>query len=231
MAKRYNETLEKVDAHKEYEIKEALELAKETATANFSETIEVSINLGIDPSKNDQQVRGAVVLPEGTGKDVKVVVFAKGEKVQEAEEAGADFVGGEELAQKIQDGWMDFDVAVATPDMMSVVGRLGPILGPQGLMPNPKVGTVTFELEQAIKDIKAGKVEYRADDGGNIHLPIGKDTFDLDALYNNFETVMNTVIKARPSGAKGRYLLNIVVSATMGPGVKIDTQEAIKLFN
>ncbi len=231
MSKRYDESLKKIDVHKEYGIKEALELVKETATANFNETIEISINLGIDTSKNDQQVRGAVVLPEGTGKDVKVIVFAQGEKVQEAKDAGSDLVGGEELAEKIQDGWMDFDVAVATPDMMSVVGRLGPILGPQGLMPNPKVGTVTFDLEQAIKDIKAGKVEYRADDGGNIHVPIGKEDFAEDKLYNNFKVIMDTIIKDRPAGAKGRYILNVAVSATMGPGIKIDTQEVIKLFN
>ncbi|WP_027339544.1 50S ribosomal protein L1 [Halonatronum saccharophilum] len=230
MSKRYNESNKKVDSEKLYDIKEALSLAKETATANFSETVEVSVNLGIDTSKNDQQVRGAVVLPKGTGKEVKVIAFAQGEKVKEAEAAGADVVGGEELADKIQGGWFDFDVVVATPDMMSVVGKLGPVLGPKGLMPNPKVGTVTFDVEQAIKDIKAGQVEYRADKGGNIHLPIGKDNFELDDLYENFTTVMETIVKARPAGAKGRYLLNIAVSATMGPGIKIDPQAIIKLL-
>ncbi|MCK8816218.1 50S ribosomal protein L1 [Natroniella sulfidigena] len=231
MSNRYNELLDKVDRDREYEIKEALELAKETATANFSETIELAVNLGIDPKKNDQQLRGAVTLPQGTGQDVTVVVFAQGEKVKEAEEAGADFVGSDELVEKIEEGWLDFDVAIATPDMMSVVGKLGPILGPQGLMPNPKVGTVTFDLEKAVKDVKAGKIEYRADDGGNIHLPIGKDDFTVDELYDNFETVMNLLIRSRPSGAKGKYLLNVAVSSTMGPGIKIDPQEVIKLFD
>jgi large subunit ribosomal protein L1 len=230
MSKRYKDAFTKVDREKLYEIEEALELAKETATAKFDETIEVSISLGVDTSKNDQQLRGAVVLPKGTGKEVKVIVFAQGEKVKEAEAAGADVVGGEELAEKIQEGWLDFDVVVATPDMMSVVGRLGPILGPKGLMPNPKVGTVTFELEQAIKDIKAGKVEYRTDKGGNIHLPLGKDNFELADLYENFRTVMETIVKARPASTKGRYLLNVVVSATMGPGVKIDPQAVIKML-
>ncbi len=230
MSKRYNNIFDKVDREKLYGIKEALELAKGTATAKFDETIEVSVKLGVDVSKNDQQIRGAVVLPKGTGKEVKIVVFAQGEKVKEAEAAGADVVGGEELADKIKDGWLDFDVVVATPDMMSVVGKLGPILGPKGLMPNPKVGTVTFELEQAVKEIKAGKVEYRADKGSNVHLPLGKDTFDIEDLYENFETVMETLLKARPAAAKGRYLLNVVVSATMGPGVKVDTQEILTIL-
>lgn len=230
MSKRYNSLFEKIDQHKKYDIKEALELAKETATANFNETIEVALNLGIDTSKNDQQVRGAVVLPKGTGQEVKVIVFAQGEKAKEAEIVGADIVGGEDLAQKIQEGWLDFDVAVATPDMMSVVGKLGPILGPKGLMPNPKVGTVTFELEKAIKEIKAGKIEYRADKGGNIHLPIGKEDFKADDLYQNFKTIILTILKARPTGAKGRYLLNVSVSATMGPGIKIDPQAALKIL-
>ncbi|TDX49298.1 50S ribosomal protein L1 [Orenia marismortui] len=230
MSKRYNKSLAKVDRHKLYEIKEALELAKETATANFDETIEVSVKLGIDTTKNDQQVRGAVVLPKGTGKEVKVIVFAQGEKVKEAESAGAEVVGGEELAERIQEGWLDFDVVVATPDMMSVVGKLGPILGPKGLMPNPKVGTVTFEVEQAVKDIKAGKVEYRADKGSNIHLPLGKDNFDVEDLYENFRTALETIVKARPATAKGRYLLNIAVSSTMGPGIKIDPQAIINMI-
>ncbi|WP_018249366.1 50S ribosomal protein L1 [Orenia marismortui] len=230
MSKRYNKSLAKVDRHKLYEIKEALELAKETATANFDETIEVSVKLGIDTTKNDQQVRGAVVLPKGTGKEVKVIVFAQGEKVKEAESAGAEVVGGEELAERIQEGWLDFDVVVATPDMMSVVGKLGPILGPKGLMPNPKVGTVTFEVEQAVKDIKAGKVEYRADKGSNIHLPLGKDNFDVEDLYENFRTALETIVKVRPATAKGRYLLNIAVSSTMGPGIKIDPQAIINMI-
>ena len=227
MSKRYEEAYEKVDEEKKYGVKEALELAKETATANFEETIEVSARLGIDPSQNDQQVRDTVVLPEGTGQEVKVVAFAQGEKVKEAKEAGADVVGGEELAEKIENGWMDFDAVVSTPDMMNVVGKLGPILGPQGLMPSPKTGTVTFELEQAIKDLKAGKIEYRADKGGNIHAPIGKHSFEIDELYNNFTALMEAVVKSRPSGVSGRFLLTVAVAPTMGPGVKIDPNEVI----
>ncbi|MFO7818972.1 MAG: 50S ribosomal protein L1 [Halanaerobacter sp.] len=230
MSKRYEEALEKVDLEKNYDIKPALELAQETATANFDETVEVSVRLGIDPGQNDQQVRDTVVLPEGTGNEVKVIAFAQGEKVKEAEQAGADVVGGEELAERIQDGWMDFDAVVATPDMMQVVGKLGPILGPQGLMPNPKTGTVTFDLDRAISDLKAGKIEYRADKGGNVNVPLGKASFDLEELYNNFETFTDALIRSRPSGVKGRYILNIAVSATMGPGVKIDRDEVLKLF-
>jgi len=230
MSKRYTEALEQVDLEKNYDIKAALELAKETATANFDETIEVSVRLGIDPGQNDQQVRDTVVLPEGTGKEVKVIAFAQGEKVKEAEQAGADVVGGEELAERIQDGWMDFDAVVATPDMMQVVGKLGPILGPQGLMPNPKTGTVTFELGKAISDLKAGKIEYRADKGGNVNVPIGKASFELEELYNNFEEFTDALIRSRPSGVKGRYLLNVAVAATMGPGIKIDRDEVLELF-
>ena len=230
MSKRYEEALEQVDLEKKYDIKPALELAQETATANFDETIEVAVRLGIDPGQNDQQVRDTVVLPEGTGNEVKVIAFAQGEKVKEAEQAGADVVGGEELAERIQDGWMDFDAVVATPDMMQVVGKLGPILGPQGLMPNPKTGTVTFDLDKAISDLKAGKIEYRADKAGNVNVPLGKASFELEELYNNFETFTDALIRSRPSGVKGRYILNIAVSATMGPGVKIDRDEVLKLF-
>ncbi|KXS42233.1 MULTISPECIES: 50S ribosomal protein L1 [unclassified Candidatus Frackibacter] len=230
MSKRYTEAFDKVDREKVYQPEEALKLAQETATANFDETIEVAIKLGIDPNKNDQQLRGALVLPEGTGQDVKVVVFAQGEKAKEAEEAGADVVGAEDLAEKIEDGWLDFDVAVATPDMMSVVGKLGRILGPQGLMPNPKVGTVTFDLEKAIKELKAGKIEYRADKDGNVHLPLGKASFATEALFENFKAIFDEIIRSRPSGAKGRYLLTITVSATMGPGVKVDPQVVRNMF-
>ncbi|MBM7623972.1 50S ribosomal protein L1 [Sporohalobacter salinus] len=226
MSKRYEDSLAKVERDKVYQPEEALDLVKETATASFDETIEVAFKLGIDPGKNDQQLRDTLVLPQGTGQEVKVVVFAQGEKVKEAQEAGADEVGGEDLAEKIEEGWLDFDVAIATPDMMSVVGKLGPILGPKGLMPNPKVGTVTFELERAIKEIKAGKIEYRADDGGNVHLPIGKASFEVDDLLDNFETVCDEIVRARPSGAKGRYIINITVSSTMGPGIKVDPQFA-----
>jgi len=230
MSKRYEEALAQVDLEKKYDIKPALELAQDTATANFDETIEVAVRLGIDPGQNDQQVRDTVVLPEGTGNEVEVIAFAQGEKVKEAEQAGADVVGGEELAERIQDGWMDFDAVVATPDMMQVVGKLGPILGPQGLMPNPKTGTVTFDLDKAISDLKAGKIEYRADKAGNVNVPLGKASFDLEELYNNFETFTDALIRSRPSGVKGRYILNIAVSATMGPGVKIDRDEVLKLF-
>jgi large subunit ribosomal protein L1 len=230
MSKRYNQALEQVDLEKKYEIKDALELAQKTATANFDETIEVSVRLGIDSGQNDQQVRDTVVLPEGTGNEVKVVAFAQGEKEKEAEQAGADVIGGEELAEKIEEGWMDFDAVVATPDMMQVVGKLGPILGPRGLMPNPKTGTVTFDLEKAIGDLKAGKIEYRADKGGNVNVPLGKASFDLEELYNNFETFTDALIRSRPSGVKGRYMLNLAVSATMGPGIKIDRDEVLQLF-
>ncbi len=229
MSKRYQQAVENVDPEEKYSVQEALDLVLETATANFDETIEVSARLGIDPSKNDQQVRDTVVLPAGTGQEVKVVAFAQGEKVKEAEAAGADVVGGEELAERIENGWMDFDAVVATPDMMQVVGKLGPILGPQGLMPSPKTGTVTFELEQAIEDLKAGKIEYRADKAGNVHAPIGKSSFDNEELYNNFTALMEAVVKSRPNGVKGRYLKNVAVSATMGPGIKINPNQVIDL--
>lgn len=226
MSRRYEEALAEVDRDKVYQPEKALKLAKETATANFDETIEIAFKLGIDPGKNDQQLRDSLVLPQGTGQEVKIVVFAQGEKAKEAEEAGADVVGSEDLAERIEEGWLDFDVAIATPDMMSVVGKLGPILGPKGLMPNPKVGTVTFELERAIEEIKAGKIEYRADDGGNVHLPLGKASFEVDELLENLEAVCDEIVRARPSGAKGRYILNMTVSATMGPGIKVDPQFA-----
>ncbi|GAB6099837.1 50S ribosomal protein L1 [Halanaerocella petrolearia] len=229
MSKRYIDAAEKVDEEKVYNPQEALELVKETATANFDETIELSVKLGIDPGKNDQQVRDTFVLPNGTGQEVRVVVFAQGEKAKEAETAGADFVGGEELAEKIENGWLDFDAVVATPDMMSVVGKLGPILGPQGLMPNPKLGTVTFDLEEVINELKAGKIEYRADSSGNVHAPIGKDDFSEDDLYENFIGLMEEIVKSRPEGVKGRYLLNVAVSATMGPGIKVDPQKVLDI--
>ncbi|NLC38384.1 MAG: 50S ribosomal protein L1, partial [Clostridia bacterium] len=192
------------------------------APAKFDETVEVSARLGVDPRHADQQVRGTVVLPHGTGKTRTVLVFAKGEKLQEAEEAGADFVGGEELVEKIQGGWLGFDVAIATPDMMGVVGKLGRILGPRGLMPNPKTGTVTFDLSKAVKEVKAGKIEYRVDKTAIVHAPIGKVSFDLDKLEENFHALLEALIKARPSAAKGQYLRSVVVSSTMGPGVKIN---------
>ncbi|CEO90136.1 MAG TPA: 50S ribosomal protein L1 [Syntrophaceticus sp.] len=219
--KKYQTALEKIDRHHFYEPEEALTLVKDNATAKFDETVELSVRLGIDPRHADQQVRGAVVLPHGTGKSRKVLVFAKGDKAQEATDAGADYVGAEELVEKVQKGWLDFEVAVATPDMMSLVGRLGKLLGPRGLMPNPKTGTVTFDIERAVKEIKAGKIEYRADKTGIVHAPIGKASFPLEKLKENYATLIDILIKARPAAVKGQYLRSIVVSSTMGPGVKI----------
>ena len=220
--KRYRSVIDKIDREKLYDLDEAMALVKDNATAKFDETLELSVRLGIDPRHADQQVRGAVVLPHGTGKSRTVVVFAKGDKAKEATEAGADYVGEDELVQKIQEGWLDFEVAVATPDMMSNVGRLGKILGPRGLMPNPKTGTVTNDIEQAVKEIKAGKIEYRADKAGIVHAIIGKASFPLEKLKENYTTLVGTLIKVKPSAAKGQYMKSIVVSSTMGPGVKIN---------
>jgi large subunit ribosomal protein L1 len=220
--KKYNEASKLVDRATFYEVDEAVALAKKTATAKFDETIEVHIRTGCDGRHADQQIRGAVVLPNGTGKTVKVLVFAKGDKVAEAEAAGADYVGGDELIPKIQkDGWLDFDVVVATPDMMGVVGRLGKILGPKGLMPNPKSGTVTMDVTKAINDIKAGKVEYRLDKTNIIHCPVGKASFTEEQLNQNLKTLLDAVVKARPSTLKGQFLKSITLSSTMGPGVKV----------
>ncbi|MEC9489889.1 MAG: 50S ribosomal protein L1 [Halanaerobiales bacterium] len=221
-SRRYAETVEKYDREKLFDPKEAFSLVKELATANFDETIELSARLGVDPKHADQNIRGTVVLPEGTGQEVTLVVFAKGEKAKEAEEAGADFVGGEELAEKIEGGWLDFDLAIATPDMMSVVGRLGRVLGPKGLMPNPKAGTVTFDLEQAVAEFKAGKLEYRVDKTGIVHLPIGKASFTEEELLNNYHKIMDTLAKERPAAAKGKFFRSLAISPTMGPGVKVD---------
>lgn len=213
-----------VDRTVQYEPEEAIDLVKKTAVAKFDETIEAHIRLGVDGRHADQQVRGAVVLPHGTGKKVRVLVFAKGDKLSEAEAAGADFVGGEELIPKIQnDGWLDFDVVVATPDMMGVVGRLGRVLGPKGLMPNPKAGTVTMDVTKAVNDIKAGKIEYRLDKANIIHVPVGKASFTAEQLNDNFNTLMDAIIKAKPSSAKGQYLRSVTVTSTMGPGVKVNT--------
>ncbi|NPV54078.1 MAG: 50S ribosomal protein L1 [Firmicutes bacterium] len=220
--KRYLEALKQVDREKLYDPQEAVDLVKKTATGKFDETIELSVRLGVDPRRSDQQVRGAVVLPYGTGKVARVAVFAKGEKAKEAEEAGADYVGAEDLAEKIQGGWMDFDMAVATPDMMGVVGKLGRILGPRGLMPNPKTGTVTFEIAKAIRDIKAGKVEYRVDKAGIVHAPIGKASFDAAKLAGNLSVLMEAIVKAKPAAAKGQYIKSVVLSSTMGPGIKLN---------
>jgi large subunit ribosomal protein L1 len=226
--KRYLDKLKLVDKTKLYETKEAIELVQQTADAKFDETIEVSARLGVNPKYADQQVRGAVVLPHGTGKTVKVLVFAKGDKAKEAEDSGADYVGAEDVVAKIQEGWLDFDVAVATPDMMGTVGRLGKILGPKGLMPNPKSGTVTFEIAKAIKDIKAGKIEYRVDKTGIVHAPIGKKSFGTEKLYENFRALLDALIKAKPASAKGQYLKSVTVSSTMGPGIKINPLKVIE---
>lgn len=229
--KRYQEILKKVDRDNLYDPEEALQMVKDLAKAKFDETIELACRLGVNPRHADQQVRGAVVLPHGTGKVARVIVFAQGEKVKEAEAAGADEVGGEELATKIEGGWFDFDVAIATPDMMRVVGKLGRVLGPKGLMPNPKVGTVTFDLEQAVKDVKAGKVEYRVDKAGIVHVPIGKASFSHEDLKGNFIAIMDALIKARPAAAKGRYLRSVVISSSMGPGIKIDQSKISALID
>lgn len=220
--KNYREAVAKITSAQFYEPADAVKLVKECAKAKFDETVEVSIRLGIDVKHADQMVRGTVILPAGTGKKVRVLVFAKGEKAKEAEAAGADFVGAEDLAQKVTEGWLDFDVAVAAPDMMGVVGKLGRILGPRGLMPNPKAGTVTFELRAAIEQIKAGKIEFRADKQGIVHAPIGKVSFNEDKLVENFESLMEALVKAKPSAAKGQYLRSVVVSSTMGPGVPVN---------
>ena len=219
--KKYQEACKLVEAGKLYTAAEAMDLVKKTATAKFDESIELHVRLGVDPKYPDQQVRGAIVLPNGTGKTKRVLVFAKGEKGKEAEAAGADFVGSDESVQKIQGGWLDFDVAVATPDMMGTVGRLGKILGPRGLMPNPKLGTVTMDLQKAISEVKAGKVEYRTDKAGNVHVVIGKASFDAEKLQQNFQALMDTLIRVKPAAAKGQYIRSITVSATMGPGVPV----------
>lgn len=225
--KKYLDTLKAFDRQALFEPAEAIGLVKTNAKAKFDETVEVAFKLGIDTRHADQQIRGAVVLPHGTGKTLSVLVFAKGEKAKEAEQAGADFVGAEEMVEKIQQGWFGFDVAVATPDMMGTVGKLGRLLGPKGLMPNPKTGTVTFDVERAIKEIKAGKVEYRADKAGIIHVPIGKVSFEQEKLVENYKTISETVMKAKPAAAKGQYVRSATVSSTMGPGVKINPLKAL----
>lgn len=221
--KRYLSALAEVDRDKLYEPAEALALVKRLATAKFDETIDVAIRLGVDPRHADQQVRGTVVLPKGTGKEVRVAVFAQGEKVKEAESAGADIIGGEDLAKQIEAGQINFDVAIATPDMMSVVGRLGRILGPRGLMPNPRAGTVTFDIERAVKEFKAGKVEFRVTRDANVHVVIGKASFSEEDLLENLKALLDAVVRARPAAARGTYLRSVTVSSTMGPGIRIDT--------
>ena len=222
--KKYNEAAKLIDRATQYEPAEAIALVKKSATAKFDETVELHIRTGCDGRHAEQQIRGAVVLPHGTGRVTRVLVFAKGDKVAEAEAAGADFVGGDELIPKIQnEGWLDFDVVVATPDMMGVVGRLGKVLGPKGLMPNPKAGTVTMDVTKAVNDIKAGKIEYRLDKTNIIHVPLGKASFAEEKLNDNFNTLMEAIVKAKPSTLKGQYLKSISLATTMGPGVKIST--------
>ena len=220
--KAYQEALAKIEKNKLYDPVDAINLVKSIASAKFDETVEAHVKLGVDPRHADQQVRGTVSLPHGTGKTVKVLVFAKGDKVKEAEQAGADYVGAEDLAEKIQGGWFDFDVAVATPDMMAVVGKLGKILGPRGLMPNPKAGTVTFDIERTIKELKAGRIEYRVDKTSIVHVPIGRVSFEAEKLQDNLNTFADALIKAKPAAAKGQYMRSVNICSTMGPGVKIN---------
>lgn len=222
MGKKMNAAKEKVERSKEYSLEEAIRLVKESSYSKFDESVDLAVNLGIDPKKSDQMVKGSVVLPHGIGKKVRVLVFAKGEKEKEAMDAGADIVGAEDLVEKISKGWLDFDKAVATPDMMGLVGKLGKILGPRGLMPNPKLGTVTFDISRAVKEIKAGKVEYKAEKAGIVHVPIGKVSFDAQKLLDNAKAVVGSIVKAKPSTSKGKYFKKISISSTMGPGVTID---------
>lgn len=226
--KKYVEAAKLVDRTKAYPIGEAVELVKKTSFTKFDASVEVAFRLGVDPKKADQQIRGAVVLPNGTGKTQKVLVFAKGEKAKEAEAAGADYVGDTDYINKINQGWFEFDVIVATPDMMGEVGKLGRTLGPKGLMPNPKTGTVTFDVTKAVNEIKAGKVEYRVDKAGNIHVPIGKVSFETEKLVENFKTIFDTMVKVKPAAAKGTYMKNVAVTSTMGPSVKVDASTAGK---
>jgi len=228
MGKKIEEAKQKVERLRDYSLEEALQLISNLSFAKFDETLEMAVNLGVDPKKSDQMVRGTVVLPHGTGKTVKVLVFAKGEKEKEARDAGADYVGGEELVEKIQGGWLDFDKTVATPDMMSVVGKLGKILGPRGMMPNPKLGTVTFDVAKAVKDIKAGKVDFKVEKGGIVHMPVGKLSFDKEKLAENIRAALETIIRAKPSAAKGRYIRRVTLSSSMGPGVRVDVSTISK---
>jgi large subunit ribosomal protein L1 len=222
MGKKIKSASEKIERVKEYSLEDAVGIVKETSFTKFDATIDLAVNLGIDAKKTDQMVRNAIVLPHGTGKKVRVVVFAKGEKEKEARDAGADYAGAEDLVEKIQHGWLDFDKAVATPDIMGLVGKLGKILGPRGLMPNPKLGTVTFDLAKAVKEIKAGKVEYKSEKAGVVHVPIGKVSFDKQKLVENAMAVVDSIVKAKPPTSKGKYLKKVAISSTMGPGIKID---------
>lgn len=225
MSKKLKISKTKIDRMTQYPLEDAVDLLKEISYARFDESVDIAVSLGVDPRKSDQMVRGTAVLPNGTGKEVRVLVFAKGEKEMEAREAGADFVGAEDLVEKIKGGWLDFDKAIATPDIMSVVSKIGKILGPRGLMPNPKLGTVTFDIAKAVKEIKAGKVEYRVDKGGIIHVPIGKVSFDSKKLIENIQTVIDSLNKAKPSASKGKYFKKMSISSTMGPGIPVDIQK------
>jgi len=224
-AKKHSSAMSKIDREKQYGLKAAVDLVKEASYAKFDETVDIAVKLGVDPRHADQMVRGAVVLPNGLGKDVRVLVFAKGEKEKEARDAGADYVGAEDLVAKIQEGWFEFDTAIATPDMMGVVGKIGKVLGPRGLMPNPKVGTVTFEVAHAVKESKAGKVEFRVEKAGIVHAPVGKVSFESANLEGNIVALVEALLKAKPAAAKGTYIKKISISSTMGPGVNLDVNE------
>jgi len=222
MGKSYRKVLEKVDRNQRYPLEDSLKLVKETARAKFDETVDMAIRLGVDPRQADQNIRGTVALPHGMGKTIRILAFAKGEKEREAQEAGADFVGSDELIKKISEGWLDFDKAVATPDMMAAVGRIGKILGPRGLMPNPKTGTVSLDIGKAVREIKAGKLEFRVDKAGIVHVPVGRASFSAEQLLDNARVVLLTVLRAKPASAKGNYVKGVTVATTMGPGIKID---------
>lgn len=222
MGKKVDSVISNIDLNKEYSVEEAIALVKESAFAKFDETVDMAINLGVDAKKSDQMVRGTVVLPYGTGRTVRVLVFAKGEKEKEARDAGADYVGAEDLVEKIQQGWLEFDKAVATPDLMGLVGKLGKVLGPRGLMPNPKLGTVTFDIAKAVKEIKAGKVEYKVEKAGIVHVPVGKASFDKDKLLENTMAILKSVTRSKPATSKGKYIKKITISSTMGIGIKVD---------
>lgn len=230
MGKKFNAAIGKVDSSKLYNLDDAVKLVPETTVAKFDETVDLAVRLGVDPKQPEQMVRGTVVLPNGTGKKVRALVFAKGEKEKEAKDAGADFVGGDDLIEKVSKGWLDFDSIVATPDMMGAVGKLGKVLGPRGLMPNPKLGTVTFDVARAVKEVKAGKIEFKVDKSGNMHVPIGKVSFGVNKLKENLTALLETVVKAKPSTSKGTYLKSITISTTMGPGIKIDAVGVRELF-
>jgi large subunit ribosomal protein L1 len=230
VSKRYDAAASKVKGDRQHSLEEAVALIKEMPAAKFDESVDLSFRLGVDPKHADQMVRGAVVLPHGIGKQVRVAVFAKGEKEREARDAGADVVGAEDLVERVQGGWMEFDTAVATPDLMGQVGRLGKVLGPRGLMPNPKLGTVTFDVGRAVREAKAGKVEYRVDKAGNVHTPVGKRSFAADQLTANATAVIESIMRAKPAAAKGTYLRTLTISTTMGPGIKIDAQRLANLY-